>query len=171
VKPVLGLLAVIAATGSGGCAAGTATSSPVGRPIQSISGGGSPAETRQAPTAPLPAPLLQTEPSAQARVLKPARRAALRFFTAYLRFLYGETTSGQVRAVDPQLRSELQQPARLTPAERAARPVVAHVSVTRAGPPLSVLATATILVDQARYQLTATLEPQHGNWVVVAIGH
>src|SRR6202035_1116432 len=118
-----------------------------------------------------PPSLVQAEPSAQTAVLKPAWRTAARFFTAYVRLLYGETSGGRVPGVAAPSRAELKQGSLTTPAERAARPRVARVGVTRAGPPLSALATATILVGQTHYQLTATLEPHHGRWVVVAIGH
>jgi hypothetical protein len=162
------LAAALVGAGSTGCSETPAANSRPGRPIQTVSDGGSLRRTQALP-APPPPPLSSAERAARARALKPARRAAERFFSAYVRFLYGEIPAAQVPGVAGQLRSELQQRALRTPAERAARPRAIRVTVTTAGPPLSALATATILVDRNRYQLKATLEPQHGSWTVVAI--
>jgi hypothetical protein len=44
-----------------------------------------------------------------------------------------------------------------------------RLSITSAGPPVSVAAVALLQVGQASSRLTATLEPRRGTWVVVAI--
>jgi hypothetical protein len=41
--------------------------------------------------------------------------------------------------------------------------------VRPAGPPISAIATATLTGGRGHYALTATLEPRHGGWIVVAI--
>jgi hypothetical protein len=89
-----------------------------------------------------------------------------------VRFLYGKNTAGPVLGASPQLHAQFRRgEGRLTPAERSAAPRVLRVSVTPQGPPLSVLATATILAASRQWRLTATLEPQHRRWLIVAVGH
>lgn len=123
---------------------------------------------RQSTAAP-PPPLAESEPVAGHRALDAARDAALRFFPAYIRFLYGRIPAREVPDLSPRFRSTLRQDHGLvTPAERAANPTILHLTLRPAGPPVSVLAVADIEAGRGHYKLTATLEPQHGGWVVVA---
>ncbi len=118
-----------------------------------------------------PPPLVRSERRAPANSLAPARRTAARFFFTYVPFLYGHLRAGHVLGLAPQLRSQLGHAATLvTPAERSARPHVVRIKVESAGPPVSATAIATVLVHDRRYQLTATLEPRHGGWEVIAVG-
>jgi hypothetical protein len=55
------------------------------------------------------------------------------------------------------------------PARRFFHSYVSRVVVTPAGPPLSALATATVLAGRARYRLTVILEPRGNSWLVVAL--
>jgi len=60
--------------------------------------------------------------------------------------------------------------ATITPAERASRLQIAHLSLASGGPPISVVATAVIEVGQGqRLLLSITLEPRRKTWLVVAI--
>ena len=83
----------------------------------------------------------------------------------------GDYVYGHVAGADHRLRAQLAHgQATLTPAERASRPHLAHLSITAAGPPVSVVAVALVNVAPGPPSpLTATLEPRRGKWLVVAI--
>jgi hypothetical protein len=106
--------------------------------------------------------------TAQVSAGRPAARA---FFASYIAYLYGQRPARRVAGANQSLRPHLDHgDATLTPAERASRPHLTHLSITSAGPPVSVVAVALIDVDAGRSsRLTATLEPRRGKWLVVAI--
>jgi hypothetical protein len=93
------------------------------------------------------------------------------FFVSYLGYVYGRRPASRVFGADQSLRAELEHGhATLTPAERASRPRVAQLSITPAGPPVSVVAVARVDVAPGpASRLTATLELRRGMWLVVAI--
>jgi hypothetical protein len=111
------------------------------------------------------------EPHAATAQLSAARPVARAFFVSYIAYLYGRRPASHVAGAAQSLLAQLDHGhATLTPAERASRPHLAHLSITSAGPPVSVVAVA--LVDLGRgpsSRLTATLEPRRGTWLVVAI--
>jgi hypothetical protein len=57
----------------------------------------------------------------------------------------------------------------LTPAERAANPHISAVQIVSAGPPVSVIALATVEAGGTSSRLTATLEPRPSGWLVAAL--
>jgi hypothetical protein len=101
-----------------------------------------------------------------------ARPAAKAFFSSYVSYLYGRLAASRVAGADRSLRWQLEHGrARITPAERASRPRIACLSLASAGPPVSVVATAVVAVDNGRrLRLSATLEPYRHAWLVVAVG-
>jgi hypothetical protein len=111
------------------------------------------------------------EPHAAMTQVSAARSVARAFFASYLACLYGRRPARHVAGADQRLRAQLAHGhATLTPAERASRPHVAHLSITSAGPPVSIVAVAQVDVGRGpSSRLTATLEPRRGKWVVVAI--
>jgi hypothetical protein len=111
------------------------------------------------------------EPHAATSQVLAVRSVAQTFFRAYVAFLYGRVPPSRVNRADPALRSQLEQGrATTTPAERAARPRIAHLTLSSSGPPISVLAVATITAGCCGSSaLTATLEPEHGAWLIVAV--
>jgi hypothetical protein len=110
------------------------------------------------------------EPHAARAQVSAARPVAKAFFASYLAYLYGRRPAPHVAGADQRLRAQLEHGhATLTPAERVSRPHLARLSITSAGPPVSVAAVAVAQVGQASSRLTATLEPRRGKWVVVAI--
>jgi hypothetical protein len=110
------------------------------------------------------------EPHAATAQVSAARPAARAFFASYIAYLYRRRPPTRVAGADQNLRAQLAHGhATLTPAERAARPHLVRLSITSAGPPVSVAAVALLQVGQASSRLTATLEPRRGTWVVVAI--
>jgi hypothetical protein len=132
----------------------------------------SPDQASPRPTAPDRAEGLNNdEPHASTSQVTDARAIATHFFTSYLAFLYGRLPATRVTGTDPKLRRQLQHGhATTTPAERAARPRIAHLSLTPAGPPVSVVAVATVTAPCGESSdLTASLEPNAGSWQVVAI--
>jgi hypothetical protein len=174
--------AALAATLLLGCfGCGTATQHPTPAHL----GPGTPAtspvrrDRRAAPGRAVPRPpapdsaedLDDDEPHASTSQVTDARAVATHFFTSYLAFLYGRLPAKRVTGAAPNLRRELQQGhATTTPAERDARPRIAHLSLTPAGPPVSVVAVAVITTAcREPSDLTATLEPHAGSWLVVAV--
>jgi hypothetical protein len=111
------------------------------------------------------------EPHAATTQVSTARPVAKAFFASYIVYLYGRRPAGHVAGADQGLRAQLAHGhATLTPAERASGPHLAHLSITSAGPPVSVVAVALVNVGAGpTSRLTATLEPRRGKWVVVAI--
>ena len=111
------------------------------------------------------------EPHASRIQVSDARSIARAFFTTYVAFLYGRLPAARVVGADPNLRRELEQGhATTTPAERAARPRVEHLSLSPAGPPVSVIALAIVTTGCCSpSHLSATLEPHGGGWLVVAV--
>ena len=173
-KLAASLLLVAGALSVAGCSAPAdrpAALIPPAQPGRQITTVEAPAtHTSGPPRLPTPPPLDETEPTAPARSLAPARLVARRFFARYVRFLYARIPSVRLADVDERLGAELRAgEAMVTPAERDAKPRIARVSVAPAGPPLSVIATATVVAQEESYQLTATLEPRAGSWMVVAI--
>src|SRR5271154_4708460 len=138
---------------------------PVGRPaivlalVVGLAGCGShahhrnPAPTahRAAPTDPMsvlrPAARLaaddaddDAEPHASTSQVSDARSVVTHFFKTYLAFLFGRLPARRVTGVDHALRWQLAHGhATFTPAERTARPRVSHLSLSSAGPPVSVV--------------------------------
>lgn len=100
-----------------------------------------------------------------------ARSVASVFFTTYLAYLYGQLPARNIAGTARGLSWQLEHGhAITTPAERASPPHIVRLSLSSSGPPISV--TAFALVNTADSQpslLTATLEPHHGTWLVVAI--
>ena len=111
------------------------------------------------------------EPHASRPQVSDARAVATHFFRTYLAFLYGRLPARRVTGVDRTLRCQLEHGhATTTPAERAARPRISHLSLSSAGPPVSVVAVAVVTTACcAPSQLTATLEPHGRGWLVVAV--
>jgi hypothetical protein len=111
------------------------------------------------------------EPHASRSQVSDARSVATAFLRTYLPYLYGQLPATRVTDANSTLRQHLQQGhATTTPAEHAARPRIAHLTLTPAGPPISVVAVAVVTTaccDPS--QLTATLEPQGDRWLVVAV--
>jgi len=164
---VAGLLVLVLA--SCGPAPGASTEQApgrsVGRPLQTVRSGG-PADHPPVP----PPPLKESEPVAPRQELHQADLVARRFFAAYVNFIYGRLAAADVPDVDANLSSRLEHSrALITPAERATTPTLARLTVVAAGPPVSALATAIVLSGRSHYKLTATLEPKHGRWTVVAV--
>lgn len=132
----------------------------------------SPGRAAPRPTAPDRAEGLDDdEPHASTSQVTDARAVATHFFTSYVAFVYGRLPAKRVTGADPKLRRQLQHGhATTTPAERDARPRIAHLSLTSAGPPVSVVAVAVITTACCgSSDLTATLEPNAGSWLVVAV--
>ena len=156
------------ATGCGAQATGAA-SGPIGRPITAISTLSATHKAQGPSRLPSP-PLAKSEPVIAPDDLGAARRTARQFFAAYVRFLYDRARAPKGPNVSRQLQSQFRdQTARITPAERATRPRILHVTVAAAGPPMSATATATVLSGGSRSRLTATLEPHDGRWIVTAV--
>ena len=147
--------------------ASTSVPAQLGRPITAIGATRPPRSAQSRLSLP---PLKESEPTASARAVDRARPAARGFFATYLDFLYARLPATKVTDVDRQLRSQLDGgEAVITPAEHTAKPRILHLSISPAGPPLSAIATATVLANGRRYQLTATLEPRGGSWIAVAV--
>ena len=100
-----------------------------------------------------------------------ARSVARAFFTAYLAYLYGQLPATDVTGIDRGLRSQLEHGhAITTPAERASLPRIIGLSLSSSGPPISVTAVAVVTTAHGQpSQLTATLEPHRGTWLVVEV--
>jgi hypothetical protein len=111
------------------------------------------------------------EPHASRIQVSDARDVARAFFTTYVAFLYGRLLAARVVGADPNLRRDLEQGhATTTPAERAARPQIEHLSLSPTGPPVSVIALAIVTTGCCSpSHLSATLEPHGGGWLVVAV--
>jgi predicted small lipoprotein YifL len=111
------------------------------------------------------------EPHASRTQVSSARSVARAFFTTYLAYLYGQLPARDVTGLNQALRRQLEHGhAITTPAERASSPHVVRLSLSSSGPPISVTAIALLTTaDSQPSQLTATLEPHHGTWLVVAI--
>jgi hypothetical protein len=111
------------------------------------------------------------EPHASGLQVSVARSVASAFFTTYVAFLYGRLPASRVTGVDRTLRRELENGhARTTPAERLSRPSISHLSLSPAGPPVSVVAIAVLTTACCTpSHLTATLEPRDRSWLVVAV--
>lgn len=127
-------------------------------------------------TTPAPGPIIGT-PGRRADTLGPrqravAGRAARRFLTGYLPFLYGRHSAGSVTDVTPAVRTALRAShARVTPAQRARQPRATAVSVvgqtTR-----SAIATITVADGgPATYRLSVTLELRRGRWLISDLGN
>jgi len=128
----------------------------------------------QRPTSPPGASALPSdgdEPHAATAQVSAARAVARAFFSSYVAYLYGRLPATRVVGSDQALRWHLEHGrATTTPAERASRPRIAHLSLASAGPPMSVVAVAVMDIDHDRpSRLTATLEPYLRTWLVVAI--
>ena len=111
------------------------------------------------------------EPHASLTQVSDARSTAKAFFTTYVAFLYGQLPATRVAGAAPALHRELAQGhATTTPAERAARPRIEHLSLSPTGPPVSAVAHANVTTGCCSpSHLTATLEPHRGGWIVVAV--
>jgi hypothetical protein len=111
------------------------------------------------------------EPHASRLQVSNARSVARAFFTTYVAFLYGRLPARRVADADQALHEQLEHAdATTTPAERASRPRIAHLSLTAAGPPVSVIAVADVTTACcAPTQLTASLETNGRSWLVVAV--
>jgi hypothetical protein len=111
------------------------------------------------------------EPHASRTQVSDARSIARAFLTTYVAFLYERLPATRVVGADPNLRRELEQGhAATTPAERAARPRIEHLSLSPTGPPVSVVALAIVMTGCCSpSHLSATLEPHRGGWLVVAV--
>jgi hypothetical protein len=120
--------------------------------------------SRPAPARPLPPPV---SPPVSATGLHTARVVAARFLLSYLLLAYGRGSAGSVKAVTPQLRSQLtNQRAPTTPAERRRHPRV--VSLTTLGTTPGFVVATAIIEDGgiAAFQLRLTLQEQAGRWLV-----
>jgi hypothetical protein len=169
--------AVVIAAALTGCGSPHGPASPVDRhpdtPQSQVPGPAT--RPRQATTAPPPVHVTgdpdDDEPHAAGAQVAAAWPVARAFFDSYIAYLYRRRPPGRVAGADPSLRAQLEHgQSTLTPAERASRPHLAHLSITSAGPPVSVIVVAVVNVGPGRSsRLTATLEPRRGKWVVVAI--
>lgn len=172
---ILAALPIAAASGCGTPPPSPGTvsappSSQIGRPVQTTRASRIAGSASRGATVVAPRPPAESEPVPRRGELPAAQRTARRFFRAYVRFLYRRLPAAEVPDAAPQLRSELTQSAALkTPAEGSSRPRIIRLTVRPAGPPISAIATATLTTQRGRYALTATLEPRHGRWIVVAI--
>jgi|HubBroStandDraft_6_1064221.scaffolds.fasta_scaffold392015_2 hypothetical protein len=110
------------------------------------------------------------EPHASHTQVSSAGSVARAFFTTFLVYLYGQLPARNVTGIDQGLRRKLAHGhAITTPAEHASPPHVIRLSLISSGPPISVTAVALGTTAESQpSQLTATLEPHHGTWVVVA---
>jgi hypothetical protein len=113
----------------------------------------------------------EDEPHASRTQVSDTRAIARAFFTTYVAFLYGRLPAARVVGADPNLRRDLEQGhATTTPAERAARPRIEHLSLSPAGPPVSIVALAIVTTGSCSpSHLSATLEPHGTRWLVVAV--
>jgi len=111
------------------------------------------------------------EPHASRTQVSDARSIARAFFTTYVALLYGRLPPARVLGADLNLRRDLEHGhATTTPAERATRPRIEHLSLSPAGPPVSVVALGIVTTGCCSpSQLSATLEPHGRGWVVVAV--
>jgi len=111
------------------------------------------------------------EPHASRTQLSSTRHMARAFLTTYLAYLYGQLPARDVTGTDQGLRWQLEHGhAITTPAERASPPHIARLSLSSSGPPISVTAVAVVTTaDSQPSQLTATLEPHRGTWLVVTV--
>lgn len=106
--------------------------------------------------------------TAQVSAARPVARA---FFNSYVAYLYGRLPARDVVSVDGTLRWQLEHGrSNITQGERASRPRITHLSVATAGPPVSVVTIAVVDGGVQLARLSATLEPYHRTWRVVAIG-
>jgi len=123
-----------------------------------------PHRSRPASARPLPP---SVSPPVSATDLRAARVVAARFLLSYLRFAYGRRSVGWVRAVTPELRSQLiGQRAQATPAERGRRPRVVSLAAVGTSPGF-VVATATVEDGGiAGYRLRFALQERAGRWRV-----
>jgi hypothetical protein len=172
-KLVLGV--VVLAAAPAGCGSRQAPASAAARHAQTAENRvpGRASGRRRATTAPPDVHITGDdgdEPHAATAQVSAARPAARAFFASYIAYLYRRRPPTRVAGADQNLRAQLAHGhATLTPAERAARPHLVRLSITSAGPPVSVAAVALLQVGQASSRLTATLEPRRGKWLVVAI--
>jgi hypothetical protein len=173
-KLVLGV--VVLAAAPAGCGSRQAPASTVDRhphtPQSQVPGPAT--RPRRTTTAPPPVQITGDngdEPHAAVGQVAAARPVARAFFASYLAYLYRRRPPTRVGGPDQSLRAQLAHGhATLTQAEHVSRPRLARLSITSAGPPVSVTATAVVNVGAGRSsRLTATLEPRRGKWVVVAI--
>jgi hypothetical protein len=110
------------------------------------------------------------EPHASHIQVSDAQSIARASFPTYVAFLYGRLPAMRVVGADPNLRRDLEHGhATTTPAERAARPRVEHLSLSPTGPPVSVVALAIVTTGCCSpSHLSATLEPHGRGWLVIA---
>jgi hypothetical protein len=109
-------------------------------------------------------------PPVSASELLQARGAANGFLVTYLRFAYGRASAAAVKAVTPELHSQLvQERAQITPAERQRHPRVVSLRVVGIMPGF---AAATAAVEDggiATYPLRFTLQRSAGRWSVSSV--
>jgi hypothetical protein len=99
-----------------------------------------------------------------------ARRAAERFLSIYLRFVYGRASARSVAPVSPPFRAQLARSGvSVTPAERRRYPRIESLQVIPAG---IGLVRATGLIEDGgltSYTVRVTLRSERSYWVVSAI--
>jgi hypothetical protein len=142
-----------------------------------LEGGTGGVARRSTPAVHAPPRRASTRPS-QSRVhppissgeLRRADRVARRFLVSYLQFAYGKGSGDSVRAITPELRSQLiTQRAEATPAERGRDPRVVSLATVGTTPGF-VVATATVADGGiAAYRLRFTLQEQAGRWHVSSV--
>jgi hypothetical protein len=122
--------------------------------------------SRETSTRPSPRDL----PPVSASELLQARGAAKRFLVAYLRFAYGHASATEVKAVTPELHSQLvREPAQMTPAERRRHPHVVSLRLVGIMPGFVAATAAVADGGIAMYPLRFTLQDIAGRWSVSGV--
>lgn len=124
------------------------------------------------------APSRQTSTRSRPRDLPPvsasglleARGAAKRFLVTYLRFAYGRASAAAVKAVTPELHTQLvRERAQMTPAERQRHPRVVSLQVVGIMPGFAAATAAVADGGIAAYPLRFTLQGRAGRWSVSSV--
>ncbi|MBV9336679.1 MAG: hypothetical protein JO243_12385 [Solirubrobacterales bacterium] len=133
---------------------------PAHRPVAPLAG---PTRTRSTPTAPGSRAISRAG-------LGAAKRAAARFLTGYLRFLYGRGSARSVAGATPDLRRQLiRVRALVTPVERHRDPRVVSLTAVRQAP-AAVLATALVADGGVTaYALRMVLRSGRDGWLVSSV--
>lgn len=109
-------------------------------------------------------------PPVSASELLQARGAARRFLVTYLRSAYGRASAAAVKAVTPELHSQLvRERAHVTPAERQRHPRVVSLRVVGIMPGFAAATVAVADGGIATYPLRFTLQRSAGRWSVSSV--
>ena len=117
-------------------------------------------------SSPPPAPVNRRTP-----VPHGAERAARRFLTGYLRFLYGHAGAREIEQATPQLRRRLSRSRlRVPPAARRRNPRIARLEVRRVAADEVAVSAEVEDGGVARYPVSVTMRRTGPGWRAVAVG-